>query len=473
MLKVSAIDVEQPINYDIFYVLCNKGCTPCQVKGMLQYDGTLIIPKEINKAKQKNNIKNNLNIYKEKSDSNKSMFDRQTGIFYNILIGLLGGLILNIMPCVFPVISIKLLSVAKSAGQLPQLIRKQCIAYSAGTIFTFFILGMLLCVMRLKLPSLGWGFYMQNTQFNYSLLILFLLCALHFLDIFKFRIPLPQVQRLKKQEYGLSVKSFFNGIFGAVTSAVCAGPFLGLSIGKALLDGTMTDAIILFLSIGIGLASPFLFIAIFPKYVSLFPKLTESALRTFSLILGTLMLLSCAWLISILVSQVNNPTRIMWAIMTLIIASVLLYSSQNISTNKISRTVLFILTFVTAISGYATVNTSIQRNQITWHTYIGTLPKKRPMFLNFSASWCLNCQFNSRLFNDRDIVELFKNKDIYAVKCDWTNRSEEISELLAKFGSVSVPFYVYYPKVGEPIILPTMLTKSDITDTINEQQNNA
>ncbi len=474
LLKVSVTDITQPVYYDIFYVLCSKNCTPCQVKGTLQYNGKLI-PQTTTVEKTKVDIKNkpNIDIKTDKQKIKTAQTSISTRVLHSILIGLLGGLILNVMPCVFPVISIKLLSVARSAGQLPVLIRKQCFAYSAGTVLMFFLLGLLLCLIRQKIPSTGWGFYMQIPQFNYSLLILFFLCALHFLDIFKFYIPLPQTRRLQNKEYGLSVKSFFNGMFGAVTSAVCAGPFLGLSIGSALLSGSLTDAIILFVSIGIGLALPFIFIAIFPKYVSYFPKLSEKALRTFSLILGILMLLSCTWVISILIPQLSNPNKVMWTMMTLVIGAFLLYSIQNISTNKIVRMILSISTFAVVASGYITVNTRTQSNKITWHQYAGALPEKRPMFLNFSASWCLNCQFNSRVFNDAEIIKLFNKKNIYAIKCDWTNRSEEVSELLAKFGSVSVPFYVYYPKDGKPIILPTMLTKSNVITVIDKEVKNA
>lgn len=508
VLKLSVEDITKPVDYDIFCVICNHGCKPSQYKGQLQYNGKFTPPIEqplekrhipqpkptlVNSEQPStkvSSVSSPVPVIKQPLRASPTSPDQHTktenatlvqhnlstshGILYSILIGLLGGLLLNVMPCVFPVISIKLLSVAKSAGQSPRLIRCQCVAYSMGTICMFLTLGLVIRFVRTKIPSAGWGFYMQFPQFNYVLLILFLLCALHFLEIYQFHFPLPQVRWLRSQKGSICIKSFGNGIFGAITSAVCVGPFLGLPIGNALLSGNIGDAVVLFVSIGVGLASPFLFMALFPQYISKFPKLSERALRTFSLILGTLMLLSCAWLISVLSTQLNHSLKLMWIIATLVLCAILLYVLQNNITSKLVRSTIISAVSVIGISGYIIVspqtlfgNTKI----IEWHDYNGILPNRRPLFLSFTANWCLNCQFNNRVFTDTDIIKLFNDKDIYAVKCDWTNRNDEIATLLSKFGSVSVPLYVYYPKTGNPIVLPTMLTKTNLMSYIKEQDN--
>ena len=510
VLKVSIEDITKPIDYDIFYVVCSRGCKPNQYKGQLQYNGKFTLPVEktsVDKTIQKvdkctetklnesapkvttpvpivvpknakqpeaSYTKSHLSVPDTKSQ-NKTTIQNDlpipNSLIYSIFAGLLGGLLLNVMPCVFPVISIKLLSVAKSAGQAPKLVRGQCFAYSVGTIFTFLALGLMLCLIRIKIPSVGWGFYMQHPQFNYVLLILFLLCALHFLEIYQFHFPIPQIRCLRTQKAGLCIKSFVNGIFGAITSAVCVGPFLGLPIGSALLSNSTIDAIVLFLAIGIGLASPFIFMMFFPQYISKFPKLSGRSLRIFSLILGTLMLISCTWLISVLSVQINNSLKLMWIMIILVLCSVLLYTIQSNAITKIVRSIIITAISIVGLSGYITVSPESffsNTEAIEWHDFNGNLPDKRPLFLNFTANWCLNCQFNSRIFTNNDVINLFKNKHIYAVKCDWTNRDEEIAKLLSKFGSASVPLYVYYPKDGDPIILPTMLTKTNLISSIKE-----
>ena len=469
LLKVLADDVKQPITYDIFYVQCNKSCTPKQFKGTLHYNGKLpisnIASPQIKKSEQSNNELQQI-IENKNSSAKISKQNQRQGTLYCILMGLLGGLVLNIMPCVFPVISIKLLSIAKSAGQLPKLIRHQCISYSLGTIFMFLSLGLIVCIARLKVPSIGWGFYMQNARFNLTLLILFLLCALHFFGIYQFHFSLPQISWVRNLKSNV-VKSFVNGIFGTITSTVCVGPFLGLPISNALLSGSITEAIVLFIAIGTGLALPFIFIALFPQYIARFPKLSETALKTFSVVLGTLMLLSCAWIISILIPQLLEPIRIACVIMVMIIVSVFLYVKQNIILSK-NVNIIFNILILTLIGfEYTSVDTSYDKcNSIVWHDYTGKLPKERPLFVNFTAAWCLNCQFNSVMFKTPTVKKLFNDNNIYAIKCDWTNRDSNISDLLSQFGSVSVPFYVYYPKTGEYIVLPPLLTHSDLVTTI-------
>lgn len=502
VIKVSTEDIKKPISYNLFYVICDRGCKPNHYKGILKYNGKFIpqiekiekTKREISKSEiQQSKITNKPSDSTLSSDmhlntsplgiSNTKLQNRTFiqnnlpiphGILYSILIGLLGGLLLNVMPCVFPVISIKLLSVAKSAGHAPRLIRWQCLAYSAGTICTFLVLGLFLSLIRMKIPSVGWGFYMQYSQFNYVLLILFLFCALHFLEIYQFHIPIPQIRCLRSQKAGLCIKSFGNGIFGSITSAVCVGPFLGLPIGNALLSGCLINAIILFIAIGAGLAFPFIFMAFFPKYISKFPKLSENALHTFSLILGVLMLISCAWLISVLSVQLKEPLKLMWIIIILVLISSLLYFIQRDIFSKTVRSIIMFCVFVVGLSGYLTVlpQTFFSSSQlIEWHDYNGNLPNKRPLFLNFTANWCLNCQFNSRVFADADVIKLFNKNNIYAIKCDWTNHDDEIAKLLSKFGSVSVPLCIYYPKNGAPIILPTILTKANLISSIKGQDN--
>lgn len=392
-----------PIKYDIFYVSCAKACTPHQIKGEIQINNLI-------KQEEINNISNDFPLIKI------------------IIFGFLGGLLLNIMPCVLPIISIKLLSIIRQATLSVKAIRHQCLLYSLGTISLFLSLGLALTKIHISRPEIGWGFYMQNPIIVFSLLLIFLLCSLHFFSIYQIRMPIPIIKS----------GPFINGMFGAISSAICVGPLLGVVIGSVILNNNILLAAILFLSIGIGSAFPFLLLTLFPKKVQQIPKLSPNWSKILTLIFGTGTLISCAWLLLVLSNQIDN---ILFIFSIVIIISVFLYSTMIFPTYK---RLLEIIVCICIMCGYFLLRNNEKINWIEYQKEYLLSNSNQPIFINFTADWCLNCKVNDLLFNNNRIIDLFKKKNILPIRCDLTLRNKEISKLLQSYGTISIPFYVAY-----------------------------
>jgi thiol:disulfide interchange protein DsbD len=212
-------------------------------------------------------------------------------------------------------------------------------------------------------------------------------------------------------------------------------------------------------------------ISLFPSIIKIFP-VPGKWLETFKEFMGFAMLLSCVWLLWILTSQINISS-VMLIIAILIIISFFIWSLEKSNKSKITRAIsLFGFLFSCIFSIYSADNSQKDLETVAWKDYSPNVLEEatssgKPVFVSFTAAWCINCQFNSRVFLDKEIVNLFKTKDIQAIQCDWTNRSKDISDLLKSYGSASIPFYVYYPAGSrEPIRFPSIITKNKIIKTI-------
>jgi len=447
-------DKAKPIEYDLFYVVCGDACKPVQETGELKLNGLLTT----------NEIENSKDIGSKTSDYSFLLM---------ILFGLLGGIILNCMPCVFPIISMKIFGIVKLSTsdekENANSIKKHGLMFSIGTIATFLSLGSILLFLRQTAADVGWGFYMQEPKFIVCLLIAFLLCSLNFFGLYT--LKLPSIKSVRLPTESVYVKSFFNGVFGAVVSAACVGPFAGVAIASALLYGNVWQSECIFAAIGLGVSSPFLAISLFPKLVKIFPKPGEW-MEKFKEIMGFIMLFSCVWLLWVLSAQISI-SRVMEILFITIVFSMFVWMFGKI---KNSKTVLISSIIGIILSGCFAVNLAKNEENLSgikWKNYSDEVfdnlqIQKKPIFLNFTASWCLNCQFNHMTLEDKDIADAFEKNSVVALKCDWTNRNETITKLLEKFGASSVPFYVFYP-LGktEPIILPTMLTKKKVLEILN------
>ncbi len=452
-------DKTKPIGYDLFYVICGSMCKPIQEEGVLPLNG-LFSKNDWPKTSQE----------LEKAGS--------FSFVLMLLFGLLGGIILNFMPCVFPIISMKIFGIVKASGDSDSSgsasIKKHGILFASGTIITFLTLGSVLLILRQSMADVGWGFYMQEPKFVVGILIAFLLCALNFFGVYNFALPgMPRMKLHIKGEY---VKSFFSGVFGALVSAACVGPFAGISIASALLYGNTFESECIFAALGIGVAFPFLAISLFPSAVKIFPR-PGNWMETFKGIMGFVMLFSCVWFIWVLSAEVGiaNVMKILLALISLSLCIWLFGKTKTSKTLLVSAVLGIMLSGVAAVQF---ANTEESEIGIKWQNYSeeafdNAKIQRKPIFLNFSASWCLNCQFNHRVFEDKEVIAAFEKNSVFAIECDWTHRDAIITKLLEKFGTTSVPFYVYYPGgAKDPIILPVVLTKQSIIEAIRGGSSN-
>jgi thiol:disulfide interchange protein DsbD len=448
--KLRILNRESPISYDMSYVVCNDSCIPKRESGDLVLNAALT-DEEVT------------GINWNQSDTPS----QDLSLLLMIIFGLLGGLILNCMPCVFPVILMKIFALVKISSTQKQSVRIHGLSSALGVVSVFIFLGTTLTVLRPVVSGLGWGFHMQNPLVVYAMLIIFLACSLHFWGLLKLNIRgLPRIKIPAQSGY---VMSFFSGALSALTSSACVGPLSGVAVAGALLNSSMVCSLAIFTAIGIGASIPFICVAAFSHVVEKLPKPGRwlSILEEF---MGFAMLLSCAWPIWILLSQISQ-VRFVLVIMCCIGATMFVWLLKKLGRSK--RLAYIALTGICAnviTGGYYASSSQRIHSEIQWIDYSDKILDdakiwKAAIFLDFTASWCLNCQFNETVFDDEDIILEFKKRNIKAVKCDWTNRDEQITRLIREYGAAAVPLYIYYPGNGKDfIVLPSILTKQTILD---------
>ncbi len=443
LYKLKINDLSHPVLYDLFYVKCNENsCIPCDRSGELTLNNELT-QEEINKC-----------IHTESFSQN---------IFLILLFSFLGGFILNFMPCVFPIISIKIFSLIKSSGLSKVKIRKQSLAFALGSIFTILLLGVILLTIKSSLPDISWGFFMQSSVCVFLLLIIFLFSALHFWDIYSFHLPLSG--KFKYTSKNMYLTCFFSGILTAVTSSSCAGPFSGIALSTALLYDNTIQSISIFLILGFGLAFPFILISIFPNFIKHFPK-PGNWLNMFKKLMGFAMLFSCLWPVSILLSQLSH-SQIIRLLAIIIAMACVLWLAKRVNRRYIKYSLVSVLFVLSFDSIKIIINKDFQDNNlIEWQEYSdeifnNSLKTHNPVFLNFTASWCMNCQFNHRVFADKDLINEFQKNKITAIKCDLSKKNDKLTKLLKNYNTAAIPLYVFYNgKDSKFKILPSILTKN-------------
>jgi thiol:disulfide interchange protein DsbD len=449
--KLRILDKDSPVSYDMFYVVCSNSCIPQHKAGVLALN-EMLTQEDLDGINWSNVEKPS---------------DAQSGFLLVLLFGLLGGVILNCMPCVFPVILIKIFTLMKVSDGMRRNIRIHGLASLLGMVSVFVILGTILSVLRPAISGLGWGFHMQNPIVVYLMLLTFFACSLHFWGLLKFSISgLPRVKLEVNNKY---VMSFLSGALGGLASSACVGPFSGVAIASALLNSSFAQSIAVFTAIGIGAGVPFLGLSIFPGIINKLPK-PGKWLATFEEFMGFAMLLSCTWPIWILLSQIS-PAKVMLVISCCIVISLFAWLLNRFGSSRIFRGVALAGICISVLSGgYLTSGSKSNKEEIPWISYSDKVVDDakawgEAIFLNFTASWCLNCQFNETAFEDDDIIFEFQKRKIKAVKCDWTNKSDKIADMIKEYGAAAVPLYVYYPGKGKDfIVLPSILKKQTLLD---------
>lgn len=390
--------------------------------------------------------------------------------FWAALFGaVLGGLILNLMPCVFPILSLKALTLARS-GCSEQSARSEAISYTAGAVLVCALLGAFLVALRATGSEIGWAFQLQNPYVILSLIFLISAIALNLMGAFE----LPSLSF----GYKLSAKegpsgAFWTGALAAFIATPCSGPFMGLAIGAALVLSPVA-AIGIFIGLGFGLALPFLLIGTIPQIRSYLPKPGTWMVRVRQL-LAIPMFLTAAALIWILGRQTgpNGLTIGLVAFLSAFIA--LCWIGQN--QKRGAPALVPIIFLVTAI---ATLGARLPAPDMTSNFTVSELKrefsedalaelraKDVPVFVDFTADWCLTCKVNERIAINTDATQAaLKEAGVVTLVGDWTNNDPKITRFLAKHGRNSIPFYLYYAPNKEPIVLPQILGPSYLAETV-------
>ncbi len=396
-----------------------------------------------------------------------------------ILFALIGGLILNLMPCVFPVLSIKALNVVEQAKKDPAAARTKGLVFAAGVIASMLCLAALMLALRAGGEQIGWGFQLQSPLFVTFLVYLFLAVGLNLSGVFEIGGGLAGVGDQLTQGDSYSA-SFFTGVLATLVATPCSAPFMAPALGAALTQPTLS-ALCIFAALGAGIALPYVLLAFAPWMRRLLPK-PGAWMDTLKQLFAFPVYATAAGLLWVLAQQTSS-FGFGAAMAGTVLIGLAAWSFQKsrssegggklavIATAVIALLIAIALPIrfadVAAAAGTPTAGPK-QKSDDEWQPYSAAKVAElsaagKPLLVNFTAAWCLTCLVNERnAFADSAVQEILRNKKVTLMKGDWTNRDPAITKALADFGRAGVPLYVVYnSKPGsEPIVLPQILTAS-------------
>ena len=383
-----------------------------------------------------------------------------------IIGALIGGLILNLMPCVFPVISIKALSIAKSAHGERSAIRREAWLYTAGVIATFLLLTFLLLALKAGGSEIGWGFQLQSPKVVGVLAVLLFVIGLNLLGLFEFGASLQNTGSELTQKPG-AAGSFFTGALAVVVATPCTAPLMAGAVGYALAASALVTLAV-FMALAIGFALPFLLIAYVPGLLSKLPKPGPWMIR-FKEILAFPMLAAAIWLVWVLSLQAGED-GVLYVLAAMLSAGFAIWCfKRKASLAKILGGIAVLAAIALPVSIYPS-QAAIAHEAEAWSTARVTQlqAENRPIFVDFTAAWCVTCKVNEKVVLDQNRTQkLFADTNTAFLIADWTNKNDTIAQELAKYGRAGVPLYLVYNQNSvNPAILPQVLTYDVIRDAI-------
>ena len=401
-------------------------------------------------------------IYQNSIDIKKVNYGLKTNksLFFILLVSIVGGLILNFMPCVFPVLSIKLLSVLNTDKRQ---VRLSFIITSLGIISSFLLLGLFFSILKQLNISISWGMQFQEPYFILFILIVITLFFQNTLGLFEINLPrFFYTSNILGAGGNFFSKNFFNGFFATLLATPCSAPYIGTAITAAFTQ-SMPILLLIFLFMGIGMSTPYLLIIIFPKLISYIPK-SGAWTKYFKYFLSLLLFLTILWLLNILLGYYNYLFIVSFLIIFFSISLVLKLKFYQTSLTIILLSFLFILPSIEKFK-----DDKILLSDSVWKDFNKVdiskmISDDKLIFLDITADWCITCQFNKiNVINSEETVNYFKNNNIVLVKADWTKPNNNIDAFLKKYNKFGIPFNaIYSSEYPNGIILPEILSQKEI-----------
>lgn len=405
-----------------------------------------------------------------------------------LLFAFLGGILLNLMPCVLPVVAIKVLDFVRLAGQERWKTFKHGLYFAFGVLVSFWVLAGLLLALQSVGESVGWGFQLQEPAFVAALAILMVFFAMSLFGVFEMGVIFASwagqkeaSQKGKQSEGSSAAGAFFSGVLATAVATPCTGPFLGSAIGYAVTLPPIS-ALSVFTSLGLGMALPYLLLTAFPRLLKFIPR-PGKWMETFRQGMGFMMLLAALWLTWVFSGQTQEPATLMLLAVFIAVGLISWILGKwatpfsSVKARWISWGLAFVLAFVSfkGVEMASSLGKAVSNDLIAegdWEPFSPTRlaelkAKGIPVFVDFTAKWCLTCQFNHIALSTTPVEAKFKDKGVVKMKADWTQKSPEITAEMKKFGRNSVPLYVLYDQ-EESKILPQTLTPEIVMSTLEE-----
>jgi len=392
---------------------------------------------------------------------------------------LLGGFLLNIMPCVFPILSLKALSIVQSAAQAPVRARRNGYVFTLGVLLSFVLIAAVLLLLRAGGEALGWGFQLQSPIFVLALTWLIFALGLQFSGVWSFGeswVGTGQNLTTHRPYMG----AFFTGVLAVIVATPCTAPFMGTALGYAVTQPGWV-ALLIFLCLGLGMALPWLLISLWPGLSKFLPK-PGAWMERVKQALAFPLYATVAWLLWVLAQQVDQQS-LLYAFLSLVFIALGLWFWQNTRTANRSwqisatMTLLIIIVLISSmlwkLEPAAAVPTA---GQHTWELYdADTLARFRaegkPVLVNFTAAWCITCLVNEKVvLGTTEIQTELRDRTVVYMKADWTNKDPAINRVLEQYGRSGVPLYLLFPSdpQHEVIVLPNILTKGIVLQSLDQ-----
>ena len=388
-----------------------------------------------------------------------------------LIFALIGGLILNLMPCVFPVISLKVLSFVSMGGSSQRKIRNHALVFTVGVIASFMLIALTIVLLKQAGNFVGWGFQLQSPLIVGLLSLVMVFISLVLITDNSFGESLTKLGNIGGSENGY-YSSFLTGVLAVVVASPCTAPFMGAALGYALIQPS-GETVPIFLSLSLGFSLPYLLLAANPKLIDFLPK-PGDWMVTLKEFFAFPMLATALWLLWVFSLQVNQILVIFLLIGWLLLAlNFWIFQKDYKTINKViflGISIFSMIYFLPETEEIETEKNIIIGSATEWYEGIedDLRNKNQPYFINFTAAWCITCQSNEiTAFSKDGFKSLLEEKNIEYIKADWTNRNDAITRSLKKYGRSGVPFYVYWePGFENPKILPAILTDQIIKNNL-------
>ncbi len=387
---------------------------------------------------------------------------------------LLGGLILNLMPCVFPVLSLKILGLVQNRKRSSLAIHG--VGFLSGVLASMVILACALIALKEAGAAIGWGFQLQSPWFTAGLAFLFCAIGANLWGVFEFTLPnFGHGNNLKTQESSPFKESFLSGILAVIVASPCTAPFMGAALGYAL-STSVIESLTIFVCLGLGMALPWTILAFFPILTAWLPK-PGHWMIVFKKVMAIPMVLTAVWLIWILSQQVGTTSLILsLAGLAVLFIVLFLYGKVQLGAQKLKRyfaPLALTTAFLYVIGASNLFSPPIEPikapNAWSVQAVQDSLKEGKPVFVDFTASWCATCQANKfATLHSEKVQDTFKKLEFTVLEADWTNYDPEITKALEHFGRSGVPLYVIYNKDGSTDVLPEILTPGLVVEALDK-----
>jgi thiol:disulfide interchange protein len=405
------------------------------------------------------------------------------GFWKAILGGFLGGIILNLMPCVLPIIGIKILSFVNQSKESPARARQLGIVFGLGVLISFWMLAVMVVVLQRAGNQVGWGFLFQDPRFLMVMGLLTTLVALNLFGLFEVELSsstLTSANELASKEGFLG--AFLNGVLATLLATPCTGPILSVPIGYAFTQSPMV-VVLFFTSVGLGFAIPYLALSWNPNLLRWIPR-PGKWMNRFKQAMGVPMILTALFLVWIL--SAHSVTAAKYYLGLLLLVSIAIWILSSLGRAKLLNICVVVLILATIaysqimpkIALQAADPVAIRKSSlIDWKPYSAAalqeaLRSDQVVFIDFTALWCATCQVNkASSIEVESVSKKFKESNVIAFSADWTKANPEITEALRSFNRAGVPLYVFYPvnRSQPPIILPDgYLTPQIVLDAVDK-----